>query len=354
VSKSSDVIILFGGRCSERKVSVASAQHLAEVLSSATLWFWSPRGEVFEVAKQALVAHDRPFEMDFVPTSKAAYGSIAAALDAATPAQTFVLSLHGGEGEDGTLQALMESRGLHFTGSGAKASRTAFDKAEAKRVVKAAGGRIADSSAVSGADRAGAERVIRDLVAKNGRVVVKPVADGSSAGLMFADDEASIGKALEALSKEPKITYLAEAFIRGTELTVGVFDAAEGTRALPASEVRVDRGRAFDYAGKYLGKGTQEITPAEVSPEVHAAAGKLAVTAHQSIGCLGYSRTDMIVDERGCVFLEINNLPGVTRASFIPQQLAAADISMKDFLARQLELARGRYDGEKQKKRAAR
>jgi D-alanine-D-alanine ligase len=76
---------------------------------------------------------------------------------------------------------------------------------------------------------------------------------------------------------------------------------------------------------------------------VHAAAGKLAVTAHQATGCRGYSRTDIIVGQDGPVFLEINNLPGLTRASFIPQQLAAAGISMKDFLARQLALARSRY-----------
>src|SRR5207245_8905768 len=104
----------------------------------------------------------------------------------------------------------------------------------------------------------------------------------------------------------------------GTELTVGVVDGEQGTRALPASEVRVERGRSFDYAGKYLGKGTREITPAEVPAELSRAAQKVALDAHRALGCEGYSRTDVICGLRGVAFLELHHPPGLTRLPFIP------------------------------------
>jgi D-alanine-D-alanine ligase len=119
-------------------------------------------------------------------------------------------------------------------------------------------------------------------------------------------------------------------------------DGPNGARALPPSEVRMDPGRAFDFAGKYLGKWTREITPAEVSPEVTRAAQELALAAHRALGCVGYSRTDMIVGPQGPVFLELNTLPGLTRMSFIPQQLAAEGTPMLTFLQGQIELAKQR------------
>jgi D-alanine-D-alanine ligase len=108
--------------------------------------------------------------------------------------------------------------------------------------------------------------------------------------------------------------------------------------------VRVEAGRAFDYEGKYLGKGTREITPAEVAPAVTRAAQELALAAHRALGCEGYSRTDIIAAAAGPVFLELNTLPGLTRMSFIPQQLAAEGTSMAQFLDGQLAIARARRD----------
>ena len=116
----------------------------------------------------------------------------------------------------------------------------------------------------------------------------------------------------------------------------------------------MDEGRTFDYEGKYLGKGALELTPAPVSDDVASAAQSVALTAHEALGCYGYSRTDVIIpdrpdrpdprdgDDRDPVFLELNTLPGLTAASFIPQQLEAAGIAMDAFLARQIELARSR------------
>jgi D-alanine-D-alanine ligase len=173
--------------------------------------------------------------------------------------------------------------------------------------------------------------------------VAKPVAGGSSVGLHHLGSVADAQRAASAIAASGE-EYLAEAFVSGSELTVGVVDDERGTRALPASEVRLEQGRAFDYEGKYLGKGTREITPAEVPAEVSRAAQKVALDAHKALGCEGYSRTDVICSDRGPVFLEINTLPGLTRMSFIPQQLAAEGTSLKSFLAGQLTLARKRRD----------
>ncbi len=339
----SELTLLFGGSCSERKVSVASAQHLGSHLPGARLWFWAASGAVFELSAAELSQHARAFEVELLPKGKPRYPSLEAALDDATPVETFVIALHGGAGEDGTVQGWMEERRLYFTASSAAASKKAFDKRTAKDLVKGGGGRVAEAVLVSGKDAAGAEKALLGLLPKTGRIVVKPVADGSSAGLHFAGSEAEVRAVVQALAKEPAVPYMAETFIAGRELTVGVLDDEGGPRALPCSEIVLDAGRSFDYAGKYLGSGTREITPAELPPEVAAAAGKLAVLAHQATGCRGYTRTDMIVDDKGPLFLEINNLPGLTTASFIPQQLHAAGISMEQFLGRQVALARSRY-----------
>jgi D-alanine-D-alanine ligase len=185
--------------------------------------------------------------------------------------------------------------------------------------------------------------LLRDFLSMNGRIVAKPVAGGSSVGLYHVrtnDDVETAARGIEEVGE----AYLAEQFIEGTELTVGVVDGPDGARALPPSEVRLEAGRAFDFEGKYLGKGTREITPAEVPPETTRAAQQLALDAHRALGCEGYSRTDLIVGPKGPVFLELNTLPGLTRASFIPQQLAVEGTPMLKFLEGQLDLARRRRD----------
>jgi D-alanine-D-alanine ligase len=194
---------------------------------------------------------------------------------------------------------------------------------------------------VDGHDVPRARASLFELLDRHPRLVLKPVADGSSMGLQFLNDRGEIEPALHRLKDEDQ-PYLAEAFVGGTELTVGVIDHEEGLRALPCSEIRVPPGESFGYSAKYLGRGAREITPAEVAPEVAAEAQELGLRAHRALGCFGYSRTDLITTEDGPVYLETNTLPGLTRASFIPQQLEAAAIPMQRFLARQLALARRR------------
>jgi len=341
----SEVVLLFGGPTRERLVSVASAQNVAALLESPRCCFWAADGAVFEVSRDELAQHARPFEREFEPRNPARWRELKLALDEfATDGPALFLALHGGIAENGTLQGWLEERRIPFTGSGSTASRDAFNKVSAREILSAQGARVADARVLSGGDVPRARASLLDLLDRHPRLVLKPVADGSSMGLHFVSDPSEVEPALQQLKDEGQ-PYLAEAFIDGTELTVGVIDQEEGLRALPCSEIRVQAGASFGYTAKYLGKGAREITPAEVSPELAAEAQELGLRAHRALRCFGYSRSDLIVARDGPVYLETNTLPGLTRASFIPQQLEAARIPMRSFLARQLALARQRARG---------
>lgn len=340
---SGEIGLLFGGPARERLVSVASAQNVATVLAAPRCFYWAPDGPVFELEVPELVAHSRPFEVELVPRRPARWRDVKVALaDWSERGLTLFLALHGQMVEDGVLQGWLEERGIPFTGSGSRASRDAFDKVRAREIARAAGLRVAEAAVVDGRDVPRSRARVLDLLERFSRVVLKPVADGSSMGLRFVASHAELDDALSAIKDEAH-PYLAEAFVAGTELTVGVIDDdGDLLRALPCSEVRLPAGGAFGYEAKYLGRGAQEITPAEVAPDLAAAAQEAALRAHGALGCEGYSRTDLILDAQGPVFLETNTLPGLTRASFIPQQLAVAGIPIERFLARQLALARRR------------
>jgi D-alanine-D-alanine ligase len=330
--------ILFGGDGSEHRVSVASAQNVGSILEQASLWFWGRDGSVAFVPRPELLGFERPFERDFSPRSTTFHPNLEAALDSREArGLVFVLALHGGSGEDGTVQSLLEKRGLAFTGSGAEASRVAFDKLRARERLVARGIPVAEATRVT-ADAATHERLARLFETCN-KVVLKPVADGSSQGVRVIASERELDAAIRHVVAHPEIHHFAEAFVPGREITVGVIEEEDALRALPCSEVVLESGRTFDFDGKYLGKGVREITPAAISEEMARAAQRVALTAHQAVGCRGYSRTDVIMGNDGPVFLEINTLPGLTRASFIPQQLAAAGIELRHFLERQIQIA---------------
>src|ERR1700730_16642566 len=135
------IALLFGGTSPERRVSVASAQHVQDVLEQlepVPLWFEAPAGEIYFSAA-ALRSYERPFETDYMPRAFAAHPTLSAALDAEAERvreSVFFLALHGGTGEDGTIQKQLEARGLAFTGSGSLASARAFDKTVAKQLVR--------------------------------------------------------------------------------------------------------------------------------------------------------------------------------------------------------------------------
>lgn len=330
------IIVLFGGRSDERHVSVASAQNVLRTVSPALAWFWAPNGAVHDVAPGDVLAHQRPFEVDFVPARPAIFPDLEQAIDTMpVDDPVFLLALHGGEGEDGTVQRFLEARGIPFTGSGSEASAAAFDKDRAKDLVRARV-RTAQSRVARYAEDI--RPVIDDMLSWHERIVVKPLAAGSSRGLFFVgrdDDRGSVADQVIAL----RIPYIVEQFITGRELTCGVLDEGDGPFPLPVVEIEIDQNRNFDYEGKYLGSGTREICPADIPEEMAREAQQTALAAHLALGCEGYSRTDIIAANDGIYFLETNTLPGMTTSSLVPQELAVVGISFGDFLRKQLELA---------------
>jgi D-alanine-D-alanine ligase len=332
------IIVLFGGTSDERHVSVASAQNVLRALGDGTAlaWFWAPNGAVHDVSVREVLAHERPFVADFLPSRPAIFPDIEQALDTLpVDDPVFLLALHGTGGEDGTLQELFEERGLPFTGSGSQASAAAFDKDRAKEMVRGRV-RLAESRVARNANDTRA--VIDDMLSRHERIVLKPLAAGSSRGLFFLGrdgDAESVTREIAAL----KIPYIVEQFIRGRELTVGVLDRGDGPFPLPVIEIEIDSDRTFDYEGKYLGAGTREICPAVIPDELAREAQDAAVAAHIALGCEGYSRTDLVAAEDGVYYLETNTLPGLTTSSLVPQELAVVGISFQEFLRRQLQLA---------------
>ncbi|WP_371826910.1 hypothetical protein [Microvirga sp. VF16] len=172
-------------------------------------------------------------------------------------------------------------------------------------------------------------------LATYGKLVAKPVADGSSYGLFFVEREEDLSALSDAVHNE---AYLIEPFIAGIEATCGVVEHNGASIALPPVEIRPAEG-VFDYAAKYLSPATSEICPASFGEQVNATLQAAALKAHSAIGASGYSRSDFIVTEDRVVFLEINTLPGLTKASLFPKELAAQGIGFAGFLHGQIELA---------------
>jgi D-alanine-D-alanine ligase len=320
------ITILFGGTNKERLVSVASAQALHRALPEADLWFWDVADTVHEVRSQDLLDHARPFEDEFKPAARGV--AFERALDQAKAEdRVLVLGLHGGRAENGELQAMCEMRRIPFTGSGSASSHLAFDKAAAKRFATLAGVQPPRGIALEDIEAAFAE---------HGKLIAKPVKDGSSYGLIFVNAKQDLVAVRNAAKTEE---YLIEPFVSGTEATCGVLERSDGTAiSLPPIEIIPGEG-AFDYTAKYLLKSTQEICPGRFSPEISASLMDQALRAHRALSCSGYSRTDFIVSPKGPIYLETNTLPGLTAASLYPKALKAQGIAFADFLHDQIELA---------------
>ncbi len=320
------ITILFGGTNTERLVSVASAQALHQALPEADLWFWDVADTVHDVRPELLLNHARPFEDEFKPGNRGV--ALEAALDQAKAEdRLLVMGLHGGRAENGELQAMCEMRGIPFTGSGSAASHLAFDKIAAKRFAALAGVRAPQGVMLEQLDAAFAEY---------GKLIAKPVRDGSSYGLIFVHSSQDLAAVRLAARRED---YLIEPFIAGVEGTCAVLEQSDGAViALPPIEI-VPADGGFDYVAKYLAKSTQEICPGRFSPEVAAAIKDQALRAHKALSCTGYSRSDFIVSDKGPIYLETNTLPGLTKASLYPKALKAQGIEFADFLHDQIRLA---------------
>ena len=240
-------------------------------------------------------------------------------LDICQKADLVFLGLHGMDGEDGRIQAALDLLGVPYTGAGHLASAVAMDKAVSKQILDACGIPTPKWRLLSyGLDEA--EPLAQTLPMP---CVIKTIGGGSSLGVYLPEDRTELKRALEEVLRYGA-KVLAEERIYGRELTVAVL----GDRWLPAVET-VPAGKEFDYVAKYQAGAAVETCPADVPPAVMQAAGELALRTHRALGLEVYSRTDMILDKDGNLWvLEANSLPGMTPTSFVPKEAAAVGISL--------------------------
>jgi D-alanine-D-alanine ligase len=252
------------------------------------------------------------------------------------------VAIHGQWGEDGTIQGMLELLGIPYVGSGVLASALAMDKVMAKTVLAASRLEVPRGFVVPVGDLPTANQSVLASANEIGYpLVVKPVRQGSSVGVVMVDKPDDLLPAIAAgFALDERV--MVEERLHGTELTVGVIGNGEAVRALPVIEIAT-RADFFDYRAKYDPALTDEICPARISNELATQVQAIALAAHQALGCRDLSRTDMIATEDGrIVVLEVNTIPGMTANSLLPKAARVAGIDFGELCATLIEAALAR------------
>jgi D-alanine-D-alanine ligase len=326
------IAVLFGGTSAERDVSVASGVQVAKGLLEAgheVLAFDTARGALSSAEQQRLLAGG------IAPVPPARENLSASATTAALvtgkelrEVDVVFLALHGGTGEDGTIQAFLDLAGIPYTGSGHLGSANAMDKDIAKRLFRVAGvptpeWLMAPVEPAEAGSRLGYP------------AVVKPNKQGSTIGLTVVSHPAELAAAIE-LAQRYDDEVMVEQYIKGREFTVGILQ----DRALAVGEIIPSNAGIFDYESKYQAGGAQEIFPADLTPDETATLQNQALNAHRALKLRDYSRVDFRRDSRGNFWcLEVNTLPGMTATSLLPQSAQAVGISFPELCDRICRLA---------------
>ncbi len=329
------VAVLFGGKSAERDVSIASGAQAIVALRQAgheVVAVDTALGLLDAAAEQKLLSSRvAPAPPDGRALALLDGGAFSPANAALRGIDVYFLALHGGTGEDGTLQAFLDLAGAAYTGSGRAGSANAMDKDIAKRLFRQAGVPTADwlmAPATPG-------EVARAL---GFPVVVKPSKQGSTVGLTVVRAAGELDTAVaEAFRHDDEV--MIERFVPGRELTVGILE----DRALTVGEIVPKHGEIFDYASKYQAGGATEIFPAPLAPALAEECRDLALRAHRALKLDAYSRIDFRLDPDGRLWcLEANSLPGLTATSLLPQSAQAAGIPFPELCDRICRLALAR------------
>lgn len=288
------IAVLMGGPGSEREVSLASGKAVLAALQGRGL-----RATGVDVGGP---------EFELPPATGLAFNVI-----------------HGTFGEDGELQAILEARGVPYTGAGVASSRLAFDKSLAKQAFLAAG---VPTPAAQTLDLSRGDQPSMPLP-----YVVKSPCQGSSVGVYICHTAAEAGSALQQV-RQYGDTALVEQYIVGRELTVAVID----DQAYPVVEI-VAPGGIYDMASKYPwlsgGQGSRYFCPAELDAETTRRVQQAGLSGHRALEIEVYSRVDVLLDAAGNPFvIEANTIPGMTETSLLPKSAAAAGISFPDLCLR--------------------
>ncbi len=290
------ITVLSGGPSSEREVSLKSGSAVAEALRGLDYDV-----HVADIAPDRLEALDEPVDVVFI-------------------------ALHGAFGEDGTVQHILEERGIPYTGSDALASARAMDKFESKQCFVHAGIPTPRFDLV---DRDSLEKMREFWSAP---AVVKTLGGGSSVDCFICRTQDAIAASMKQLVEKEK-QCLVEEFIPGRELTVGILN----DQALPVIEIRTNR-TFYDYQAKYLDDDTQYVFETDVPAACLQRMQDLSVQAHQALGCRDFSRVDWMVREGTWepYALEVNTIPGFTDHSLLPKAAARAGVDFAELCRRMI------------------
>ncbi len=237
------------------------------------------------------------------------------------------LALHGPIGEDGRIQGLLEILGIPYTGSGTLASALAMNKIYAKQIFSQAGIPTPKWTVLPSL------HVTRyTLHGLNFPLVVKPAAQGSAIGVSIVKKKEGLSSAIKKAKKLDK-EVLIEEYIPGKEITVGIL----GEKTLPVIEI-IPKTIFYDYQAKYAPGGSEHLIPARLEKRVAERTARIALAAHQALGCRAYSRVDLRVDGKGQPWvLEINTIPGMTKRSLLPDAARAMGISFNQLVLKIIE-----------------
>jgi len=347
--------LLMGGKSSEHDVSLRSSSFIYNTLdrnlfkvkpifiTKDGIWYyskeWNPNWKIPEIPVNQeyskLVLNEFIKQTNAKPHS--AWEDPSCGL-----CEIFVLGLHGGEGEDGRMQAFLEMTGMAYTGSGVLASSLAMDKFRSNLIFESQGIPVAKFAEIQKEEFSKLESQFQEKLfwdhwneayGLNFPVFCKPTTGGSSVGTFRSDNPTHWQSKLKEIF-QTETRMLIQENTNGREVSCGVLEKWDGSEwkkfALPPTEI-ISSTEFFDYEAKYIPGKSREVTPAEMPKDVIDKIQNYSLLAHTILGCRAYSRTDFIVTEDGTpMILETNTLPGMTGTSLIPQQAAAVGISMKD------------------------
>lgn len=322
------IAIVCGGDSSEHDVSLRSARGLYS-------FFDKERYDIYIVD---IKAHDWHVELADGTTARIDRNDFSFVENGRKVCFDYAyITIHGTPGENGLLQGYFELIGMPYSTSGVLVEALTFDKFVLNQYLRGYGVLVADSLLI----RKGYEEMVSDDEVEQ-RIgmpcFVKPAADGSSFGVSKVKNKDQLAPAIrKAIMESPEV--MVEQFIEGTEISIGCYKTREKTVVLPATEV-VTANEFFDYDAKYNGQ-VKEITPARLSEDTARRVSEITSHIYDILGCNGIIRIDYIISrqkdasgqEKERIFmLEVNTTPGMTATSFIPQQVRAAGLEMKDVL----------------------
>lgn len=284
--------VLYGGESSERQVSLESGKLTLEALSAF-------KAVGIDVPTKELANELQKLKIDYC-----------------------FIALHGGAGEDGTVQAILNTLQIPYSGSDVSACAVAMDKHLSKLVFK--GAELPTAPSMTTDKEVSWEWVVSQLGKK---VILKPTCEGSSVGMQIATDEKSFISAMR-LAKEFGGKILIEQWLEGEELTVGII----GKEALPV--VRFSTPSEFyDYHAKYERDDNSYFCPSGLSDEKEKEIQAISLKAFEALGCKGWGRVDLMTDKEGNIqLLEVNTQPGLTTHSFVPMAAGVAGMTFEQLI----------------------